>query len=321
MNIDLDSLRSGKMRTLSKAITLSESKKPEHQEQAQKLIESILPDTGKSIRIGISGTPGVGKSTFIESLGVYLINKGHKVAVLAIDPSSPLSGGSILGDKTRMEKLSQLDNAFIRPTPSSGTLGGVAQKTREAMLLCEAAGFDVILIETVGVGQSEFEVADMVDFFTVLLLPGGGDELQGIKKGIIEISDCILINKSEGENLNRAQTTQREYLSALHIMHSDDHWNTKVELISALESSGLENYWNIVNEYIDQSKDNGFLDKKRVGQNKKWLNNLFFEFIKSRVENNPELQAQWRESEKEIEKNQATPFASANRMIKLLFKE
>jgi len=321
MKIDLDSLRAGKIRTLSKAITLSESKKPEHQKEAQELIETILPHTGKSIRIGISGTPGVGKSTFIESLGVYLINKGHKVAVLAIDPSSPLSGGSILGDKTRMEKLSQLDSAFIRPTPSSGTLGGVAQKTREAMLLCEAAGFDVILVETVGVGQSEFEVADMVDFFTVLLLPGGGDELQGIKKGIIEISDCILINKSEGDNLNRAQTTQREYLSALHIMHNDDQWNTKVELISAIESSGLDNYWSIVNQYIDGSKESGFLDSKRVNQNKKWLNSLFFEFIKSRVDNNPELQAKWKESEIEIEKNQATPFASANRMIDLLFKE
>jgi LAO/AO transport system kinase len=321
MKIDLDSLRAGKIRTLSKAITLSESKKPEHQVEAQALIETILPETGKAIRIGISGTPGVGKSTFIESLGVFLINKGLKVAVLAIDPSSPLSGGSILGDKTRMEKLSQLDNAFIRPTPSSGTLGGVAQKTREAMLLCEAAGFDVILVETVGVGQSEFEVADMVDFFTVLLLPGGGDELQGIKKGIIEISDCILINKSEGENLNRAQTTQREYLSALHIMHSDDQWNTKVELISAIESQGLDNYWNIVNEYIDQSKESGFLENKRVNQNKKWLNSLFFEFIKSRVDNNPELQKQWKESEKEIENNRATPFASAKRMLDLIFKD
>ncbi|OIQ15728.1 MAG: ATPase/protein kinase [Bacteriovorax sp. MedPE-SWde] len=319
MKIDLDNLLAGKMRTLSKAITLSESKKVEHQAEAQSLIESILPHTGKSIRIGISGTPGVGKSTFIESLGVHLINKGHKVAVLAIDPSSPLSGGSILGDKTRMEKLSQLENAFIRPTPTSGTLGGVAQKTREAMLLCEAAGFDIILIETVGVGQSEFEVADMVDFFTVLLLPGGGDELQGIKKGIIEISDCILINKSEGENLNRAQTTQREYLSALHIMHNDDQWNTKVELISAIESAGLDNYWSLVNEFIDQSKESGFLDNKRVNQNKKWLNSLFFEFIKNRVDNNPALQTEWKKAESNIEDNQATPFAAAKKMIDLLF--
>lgn len=320
MKINVDDLRAGKIRALSKAITLSESKKTEHQADAQKLIEEILPDTGKSIRIGISGTPGVGKSTFIEALGVYLINKGHKVAVLAIDPSSPLSGGSILGDKTRMEKLSQLENAYIRPTPNSGTLGGVAQKTREAMLLCEAAGFDVILVETVGVGQSEFQVSEMVDFFTVLLLPGSGDQLQGIKKGIIEISDCILINKSEGENELRAKTTQREYLSALHIMHNDTEWQTRVECISAVESMGLDLYWEIVQEFLKKNKESGKLDHTRVQQNKKWLNNLFFELIKNKVDNNPQLQNAWKEAESKIEANQATPFASAQTMIDLLFK-
>ncbi len=317
--IKASDISSGKIRALSKAITLSESKKAEHQKEAQALIEELLPLTGKTIRIGISGTPGVGKSTFIEALGLHLTGLGKKVAVLAIDPSSPVSGGSILGDKTRMERLSQEANAYIRPSPTSGTLGGVAQKTREAMLLCEAAGFDVILIETVGVGQSEFAVSDMVDLFTVLLLPGGGDELQGIKKGIIEVSDYILINKAEGENLGRAQTTQSEYLSAMNIMSRSSVWKPRVKLISALENSGIKEYWNDVLEYIELTKTDDYLVNKRLNQNKKWLNNLFFEMIKSKISQDPELQKSFKELEHGVIQNKSTPFKSAEKMLKLLF--
>jgi LAO/AO transport system kinase len=318
MNINISDITAGKIRALSKAITLSESRKSEHQAQAQKLIEDILPHSGKSIRIGISGTPGAGKSSLIETLGLYLVDQGLKVAVLAIDPSSPISGGSILGDKTRMEKLSQHPKAYIRPTPNAGTLGGVAQKTREAMLLCEAAGFDIILVETVGVGQSEFEVANMVDFFTVVLIPGGGDELQGIKKGIIEIADTILINKCDGANVEKAKTTQREYLSALHIIATDKTWMPKVETVSAQDGTGVEAYWAIVKEFEEKMKKTGEFEAKRANQNKTWMNSLFFELIKSRVANDPELQKQWLESEKKIVANKATPLNEAKKILKLL---
>ncbi|EQC46795.1 methylmalonyl Co-A mutase-associated GTPase MeaB [Bacteriovorax sp. Seq25_V] len=317
--IKASDISAGKIRALSKAITLSESKKPEHQKQAQALIEELLPHTGNTIRIGISGTPGVGKSTFIESLGLHLTSLGKKVAVLAIDPSSPVSGGSILGDKTRMERLSQEPNAYIRPSPTSGTLGGVAQKTREAMLLCEAAGFDVILIETVGVGQSEFAVSDMVDLFTVLLLPGAGDELQGIKKGIIEVSDYILINKAEGENLGRAKSTQSEYLSAMNIMSRSAVWKPRVKLISALENSGIKEYWEDVLEYIEVTTKYDFLKNKRLNQNKKWLNSLFLEMIKSKISENPKLQSEFKKLESNVVQNKSTPFKSAEKMLELLF--
>src|SRR5210317_848327 len=215
---DLDNLLSGNRRALAKAITLVESKLTAHREQAQGILEQVLPDTGNSIRIGITGVPGVGKSTFIEAFGLYLISQGKRVAVLAVDPSSPIAGGSILGDKTRMEMLSREQAAFIRPSPSEGALGGVAQKTRESMLLCEAAGYDVILVETVGVGQSEYQVAGMVDFFMLMLLPGGGDELQGIKKGIVELAHALVINKADGDALGTAQNTRTQYASALGIL-------------------------------------------------------------------------------------------------------
>ena len=218
MAIDLKLLQNGDRRTLAKAITLIESSNRDHQKEAQSIIQSILPSTGGSFRIGISRPPGVGKSTFIEAFGKELTSRGLKIAVLAVDPTSPLSGGSILGDKTRMEELSQDPKAFIRPSPSSGSLGGVAFKTREALLLCEAAGFDIILIETVGVGQSEYEVADLVDYFTLLMLPGGGDELQGIKKGILELADLIVVNKADGTNKQNAETTKNDYQSAFNLM-------------------------------------------------------------------------------------------------------
>ena len=235
--IDFKKFISGDRRSLAKAITLIESSRPEDNTQAQHFLEKILPHTGKSLRVGITGVPGVGKSTFIESFGLFLINKGFKVAVLAIDPSSPISGGSILGDKTRMEQLSQNENAFIRPSPSLGFLGGVAQKTRETILLCEAADFDYVLVETVGVGQSEYEVADMVDFFMVLMLPNAGDELQGIKKGILELADCVVINKADGDILPQAERTLAQYTSAMELMKHDPHWKAQVLKCSALEKT------------------------------------------------------------------------------------
>ncbi len=225
---DIDGIRQGNRRALAKAITLVESKLDEHRHDAQKILEQVLPETGNSIRIGITGIPGVGKSTFIEAFGLYLIEQGKKVAVLAVDPSSPIAGGSILGDKTRMELLSRQEEAFIRPSPSEGALGGVAQKTRETMLLCEAAGYDVILVETVGVGQSEYQVAGMVDFFMVLMLPNAGDELQGIKKGIMELADALVINKADGESENLAQQTRSHYQSAMNLLRHTTAWTPRV---------------------------------------------------------------------------------------------
>lgn len=247
---------------LSQAITLRESDLPKHQELADDIIDSLPIRSVNSIRIGITGTPGVGKSTFIESFGLHLCSIGKKVAVLAVDPSSEVSGGSILGDKTRMEQLVREPNAFIRPTPSAGNLGGVAKKTKDTITLCEAADFDVILIETVGVGQSETEVQNMTDYFVLMVLPGGGDELQGIKKGIVEISDLILINKADGEHYNSALMTQKEYKTANHYSKKQ----IEILLISALESKGIENVWQIIEHKTNENKNNGFFNSKRQNQ-------------------------------------------------------
>ena len=237
--IDIDALRAGQRRALAKAITLIESQRDEDRLASQDLLNSLLPDTGKSIRIGITGVPGVGKSTFIEAFGQHLVRSGHRVAVLAVDPSSPIAGGSILGDKTRMEHLSREENAFIRPSPAGSALGGVALKTRESMLLCEAAGFDIVLVETVGVGQSEHQVAGMVDFFLVLMLPGGGDELQGIKKGILELADAIVINKADGDGTALARTTRQHYASAMALLNHPEDWQPNVLTCSALQNEGI----------------------------------------------------------------------------------
>ena len=224
----MTSIRSGNKRTLAKAITLLESSLDEHKEQSRVLVDEALVHSGKSLRVGITGVPGVGKSTFIECLGLYLINSGFKVAVLAVDPSSPVTGGSILGDKTRMEMLSREENAFIRPSPTSGSLGGVAQKTRETILLCEAAGYDVVLIETVGVGQSEYLVSKMVDFFLVMILPGAGDELQGLKKGILELADGMVVNKCDGDTVQSAGVSKQQLVSALSLLNQSEYWSTPV---------------------------------------------------------------------------------------------
>ena len=253
-SIQATTIKSGDRRELARAITLIESSRPEHRDQAELLLAKLLPETGNSVRIGISGVPGVGKSTFIEAFGLYLINRGHRVCVLAIDPSSPRSGGSILGDKTRMEMLSRNCDAFIRPSPSSGTLGGVARRTRETILVCEAAGFDIILVETVGVGQSETTVANLVDMFLLLIAPGGGDELQGIKKGIVELADLVIINKADGDLFPAAERTNRDYSAALHLLRvQSKNWQPKTILCSSINGSGISEIWDEI-EAFKQAK-------------------------------------------------------------------
>lgn len=265
-------LQAGKRAALARAITLVESKKREHRRIARNLIQELLPLTGKALRVGITGVPGVGKSTTIDTLGSNLTDAGHKVAVLAVDPSSTRTGGSILGDKTRMARLAVDRNAFIRPSPSAGTLGGVAAKTRETMLLCEAAGFDVILVETVGIGQSETTVADMVDFFLVLMLPGAGDELQGIKKGVLEVADMIAVNKADGDGATRARSAASDYRAALHILApKSPHWTPPVVTISGLANEGLTAMWDQVLLYRIRMEASGEWQEKRSRQQVAWM--------------------------------------------------
>ena len=264
----------GERRSLAKAITLVESDLPEHQALVDQLLSIIHSSTGKSIRLGISGAPGAGKSTFIETLGLELIKKGHKVAVLAIDPSSPKSGGSILGDKTRMEILSQNENAFIRPSPTKESIGGVTRSTREAILLCEAAGYDMIIIETVGVGQSEYQVASMVDFFYLIMLPNAGDELQGIKKGIIELADSIIVNKADEKNVVQANLAKTQYENALHIIQRDNFWQPNVLCCSSTEKTGFDEVINNLFEYIKKSKISNHFLLNRQNQTKLWFKQL-----------------------------------------------
>ncbi len=267
-----DGVLKGDRVALSRAITLVESTLRGDQDLAEKVMEAILPHTGNSIRIGITGVPGVGKSTFIESFGNLLVEKGFKLAVLAIDPSSQRSGGSILGDKTRMETLASDKRAYIRPSPAGTTLGGVSARSREAMLLCEAAGFDVILVETVGVGQSEIAVKGMVDFFLLLMLSGAGDELQGIKKGIVEMCDALVINKADGDNLDNAKRAKREYANALHLFPAKDNgWFPKVMTCSAIEKSGLSDLWEMIQDFKGKMEANGWLIENRSEQRKSWM--------------------------------------------------
>ncbi len=321
MSIDIEALKSGNSRALAKAITLVESKKLEHRAQAQQLLEAVLPQTGNSIRIGITGIPGVGKSTFIEAFGLYLVSQGKRVAVLAVDPSSPIAGGSILGDKTRMELLSRSSEAFIRPSPSEGSLGGVALKTRETMLLCEAAGYDVILVETVGVGQSEYEVASMVDFFMVLMLPNAGDELQGIKKGIMELADALVINKADGESINLATQTRRHYQSALHLLRHSSFWTPQVMTCSAIKNENIEAVWGMISDFQLDARKNGALMEKRARQAREWMNKLLHEMLEIKLKENPAIKALLPELNQKVTEGQTTPFLAAQTLIKLLFEE
>ncbi len=315
-SIDIQKLIKGDRRTLAKAITLVESVNESDRVLAQTLLQSALLHAGKSVRIGITGVPGVGKSTLIESFGQYLISKGHKVAVLAVDPSSPISGGSIMGDKTRMEKLSTLDDAFIRPSPSSGALGGVALKTRETMHLCEAAGFDWILVETVGVGQSEYEVASMVDFFMVLMLPNAGDELQGIKKGILELADTIIINKAENENEVAALRAMAQYQSALHLLSHQGFWTPEVHKVSALKSQGIDQIYDMLNRFFKEAKSNKSFDEKRHQQSRNWMKKLTEEFIEIKLFSNNNAKKIKYDLEEKVLKGELTAYQAAEEFIK-----
>ncbi|WP_294536366.1 methylmalonyl Co-A mutase-associated GTPase MeaB [uncultured Rhodoblastus sp.] len=308
-------LRAGDRASLARAITLVESRKPEHKALARQLIQNLLPFTGKAMRVGITGVPGVGKSTTIDTLGANLVAAGHKIAVLAVDPSSSRTGGSILGDKTRMARLAAERNAFIRPSPASGTLGGVAAKTRESMLLCEAAGFDVILVETVGIGQSETSVADMTDFFLVLMLPGAGDELQGIKKGVLELADMIAVNKSEGEGRNRAVRAAGEYRAALHIMQQPSvNWSPPVMLISGLDNIGLNEMWEQVNEHRRRFEASGEGAKKRREQQVKWMWTLLEDYFFFRLRSNPAAKALLPELERRVAEGVLSPTVAVEKI-------
>jgi len=316
--INASALRAGNRRALAKAITLSESSLPEHREQAQTLLEQLLPDTGRSVRIGISGVPGVGKSTFIEAFGQLLLREGKKLAVLAVDPSSPVAGGSIMGDKTRMEELARQEHVFIRPSPSGGALGGVAQKTRESLLLCEAAGYDVVIVETVGVGQSEYQVAGMVDFFMLLMLPGGGDELQGIKKGIVELAHALVINKADGDGERMASATQSQYQSALSLLRSESHWSVEVRKCSALRNQGIDDIWAMVKRFVEITTENGFFEHQRTGQNLDWMRQLVRDMLDARLASSEAVRSQLPGLEEAVEQQRMTPFNAARQVLELL---
>jgi LAO/AO transport system kinase len=314
----LKALLAGNRRALAKAITLVESRLDSHREQAQDLLEQVLPHSGNSIRIGITGVPGVGKSTFIEAFGLHLLEQGKRVAVLAVDPSSPIAGGSIMGDKTRMEHLSRREEAFIRPSPSGGALGGVAQKTRETMLLCEAAGYDVILVETVGVGQSEYQVAAMVDFFMVLMLPGGGDELQGIKKGILELADALVINKADGDSENLANMARQHYTGAMNLLRHTSFWTPRVMTCSALKLHNIDTVWGMVIDYYFQAVEQEVFEAKRSQQNRDWMHQLVNEMLHLKLEQNAAIKALLPDLELRVEDHTMTPYAAARQIMGLL---
>jgi LAO/AO transport system kinase len=309
----------GNRRALAKAITLVESTRSDHRAGAQRLLELLLPRTGGAARLGITGVPGAGKSTFIEALGLFLIARGRRVAVLAVDPSSARSGGSILGDKTRMAQLSVAPAAFIRPSPSGGSLGGVARRTREAMLVCEAAGHDVVIVETVGVGQSETAVASMVDFFLVLLLPGAGDELQGIKKGIIEIADGLAVNKCDGDNVRRATQAAAEYRAALRLFrHTSPDWDPPVMTVSALESRGIDAVWDAVERFRATLARSGELDRKRRAQQQAWFWSMLRDGLERQFLGRGDVRRLLPELEAAVGSGRLTPTAAADRLLGLL---
>jgi len=303
-------------RVIAKTITLIESSLPVHQELARTIIDLLLPYTGKAVRLGITGVPGVGKSVFIESIGTMLVKKGHRVAVLAVDPSSKRSGGSVLADKTRMEKLSVEENAFIRPSPSGGTLGGVGRKTRETMIICEAAGFDIVIVETVGVGQSETTVASMVDFFLVLMIAGAGDEIQGIKKGILELADAIAVNKADGDNVEKAEVARKQYETAIHFLApSSPTWTPPVLTCSALEMIGIEEIWQAVLEHRKKFMDTGELEANRKKQAVDWMWSLVKEGLKNQFNNNHQVKKMLPRILKEVKEGTTASTIAANKLL------
>jgi LAO/AO transport system kinase len=307
-NALLAGLRQGRRADLARAITLVESTKVEHQRIAQELLRLALPYTGKAHRIGITGVPGVGKSTTIDQFGINLIDMGKRVAVLAVDPTSTRTGGSILGDKTRMNRLSQSPNAYIRPSPTSGTLGGVARKTRETMALCEAAGFDVVIVETVGVGQSETTVADMVDVFVVLLLAGGGDDLQGIKKGIIELADIVCINKADGDNQARATRAAADYQAALHILtDATPEWHPPVLTISGLTNAGLDQLWDKIAAHRAALSASGTFASRRSDQAVRWMHAMVREDLLTSLRQTAAIARRWPQLEADVRAGATTP--------------
>ena len=306
----------GDRRALAKTITLIESSLPAHQEMAGTVIDKLLPHSGKAVRLGITGVPGVGKSTFIESLGMMLIDKGHRVAVLAVDPSSKRSGGSVLADKTRMEKLSVEERAFIRPSPSGGTLGGVARKTRETMIVCEAAGFDIMIVETVGVGQSETTVASMVDFFLVLMIAGAGDELQGIKKGILELADAVAVNKADGSNVEKAELARKQYENALHFLTPASlSWTPPVLSCSALEMIGIDVIWEAVLDHEKKLRNTGELEEKRQKQALDWMWALVEEGLMLSFYQNKEVAKKLSKVARAVQSGRTAPTVAASKLL------
>ena len=312
-------IRAGDRATLARAITLIESKRADHRKSAHHLVQELLPLTGQAVRLGITGAPGAGKSTTIDVLGTTLTRQGHKVAVLAVDPSSSRTGGSILGDKTRMAQLASDPNAFVRPSPASGTLGGVAAKTRETMLLCEAGGYDVVLVETVGIGQSETAVADMTDFFLVLMLPGAGDELQGLKKGIVEIADMIAVNKADGDNIARANLAAAEYRAALNILNpQSETWSPPVVTYSALTGEGIGALWAKVLEHKEKMTASGELATRRRQQQVKWMWSMLEERLTARLRSDASVRGKLKAAEAAVAAGRLAPTLAVEEIAQLL---
>jgi LAO/AO transport system kinase len=321
-NFYIDGVRSGNRRILAKTITLIESAHPVHRQLGRSVVDGLLPYTGKAARIGITGVPGVGKSTFIESFGMMLVETGHRVAVLAVDPSSTRSGGSVMADKTRMERLAVAPEAFIRPSPSGGTLGGVARMTRETLLVCEAADFDVVIVETVGVGQSETTVASMVDFFLVLMLAGAGDELQGIKKGVLELADAVAINKADGDNREKAEKARRSYEMALHLLNpATPTWSPPVLTCSALTLAGVDAIWETIKDYRSKMSATGELEEKRRRQALAWMWSRIEDGLKDRFFGHPAVGERLKEIEASVERGELSPTMGAETLLFLLDKD
>ncbi|HIL05628.1 MAG TPA: methylmalonyl Co-A mutase-associated GTPase MeaB [Acidimicrobiia bacterium] len=318
----VEGVRSADRASLGRAITLIESSLPDHRASAQELLSQLLANPGSAHRVGITGVPGVGKSTFIETLGETLTSKGHRVAVLAVDPTSTRTGGSILGDKTRMSSLANDDAAFVRPSPTAGELGGVTRMTRETILLCEAAGFDVVLVETVGVGQSETAVADMVDFFLVLMLPGAGDELQGIKKGILELADMIAVNKADGNNGQRAAAAAREYQIALHLTApASPHWTPPVLTCAGLTGEGVETLWSHVEQHRRLLSESGDLERRREEQRVRWMWSMLDDRLLEALRTHPEVGKLLPELESQVRSDVTTPVSAVNTLIEAFLQD